>query len=398
VDARFDRRALLASASLLWLPAVTAGCGARSLCDDAPRPPRGLRWGPVLGRVTGRGARLAVTTSRPRRVALELTHPDGVAETLVGPEALARTLFDLEGLVPDAAYAYALRLDDAPVAESYGFRTAPEDPSAAVRFVAVGDGGTGCPIALRVVRRIREAQPHFVVHLGDAAYLDGSPARVRAGLLLPYAPLLSSVPVYLTLGNHDLGTRNGAPILEALEQPAGPGNERWFSVARGCVHLCVLDAYSPLAPGSEQHAWLAADLAAADRAWKVVAIHTPPYNNGRHPPAEAVRAHLVPLFEAHGVDLVLSGDDHNFQRTFPVRGGEAVARASDPDFVAPGAPVYVVSGGGGKDLYEAAAGGVVAQAEVLHHALVVDATPGRLAARCVDLHGETRGAFSIAKP
>ena len=77
-------------------------------------------------------------------------------------------------------------------------------------------------------------------------------------------------------------------------------------------------------------------------AWKVVALHHPPYSAGYQGSDEAARAAFTPLFERYGVQLVLSGHDHDYQRseaidgvTYVVTGAAAgTRRTGEDDFTA----------------------------------------------------------------
>jgi 2',3'-cyclic-nucleotide 2'-phosphodiesterase (5'-nucleotidase family) len=83
--------------------------------------------------------------------------------------------------------------------------------------------------------------------------------------------------------------------------------------------------------------WLEATLAANTQPWLIVLFHVPPYDAlPEDTMGDAVRINLVPLFERYGVDLVLSGHNHNYQRsivnglTYIVTGGAG----AELDFIA----------------------------------------------------------------
>jgi len=90
-------------------------------------------------------------------------------------------------------------------------------------------------------------------------------------------------------------------------------------------------------------AWLDADLAATDRYWRIVFLHHTPYPTGFHlgdPVCAAVQQLVNPIVESHGVQLVLAGHEHAYERTYPLAGGQVVS---------PPAPstTYAITGGGG---------------------------------------------------
>lgn len=84
--------------------------------------------------------------------------------------------------------------------------------------------------------------------------------------------------------------------------------------------------------------WLADDLAASDADWKLAIFHHPPYSSSERSANNVVRAQLLPMLEAGGVDLVLTGHDHHYERTVPVLGGcDAAADLNAITYIVPGA-------------------------------------------------------------
>jgi len=124
------------------------------------------------------------------------------------------------------------------------------------------------------------------------------------------------------LGNHDAGFADAQ--VTALGMPG-----RWYATGIGDVLFVALDSTMAKDPG--QLAWLDQTLAQAGSDWVVVALHHPPFSAGVHGSDEEVRDAFVPLFEQYGVDLVLAGHDHDYQRSVPI-----------------GGVTYVVSGAGSK--------------------------------------------------
>src|SRR6185436_11897430 len=112
------------------------------------------------------------------------------------------------------------------------------------------------------------------------------------------------------------------------------------------VHFVSLDtetAFLDTARRQVQVDWLQADLASTTQEWKVVYFHRPPYSTGfEHGSDLTIRAVFAPIFEQNGVQLVLSGHDHDYERTQPMK------TSTDPSAT----PVtYIVSGGGGAPTY-----------------------------------------------
>lgn len=215
------------------------------------------------------------------------------------------------------------------------------------RIAVVGDVGTGGGPEYRTGRALDalETTGEFdaLLFLGDNVYPDGDPRHVRANVLDPFAGVLDGpTDLVAALGNHDVGTGDGVPIMKALEMPG-----RWYQRRLGPVRLLVVD--STRASDPDQLAWLDRTLAEpTDARWTIVMQHHPPFSAGYHGSDAASRKYLVPRYVAAGVDLVLAGHDHDYQRTKPqdgvtyvVSGGAAKLRPTGrADFTAESASTY----------------------------------------------------------
>jgi 3',5'-cyclic AMP phosphodiesterase CpdA len=193
------------------------------------------------------------------------------------------------------------------------------------------------------------------------------------------------------MGNHDIVINEGAAYLNSfvlpLNAPAGV-QERYYSFDFGPVHFVALDterAFSDTGLRTEQVSWLRADLAATTQPWKIVFFHKPPYDSGpHHAPVLDVRQTFAPVFEEFGVQLVLSGHEHIYERTVPWR-----------RFGGPGAPVYVVTGGGGGPLHQAGRSAFTAATRAVHHYVRAVVTPSTLTLSAVDANGVVFDTFVL---
>lgn len=172
--------------------------------------------------------------------------------------------------------------------------------------------------------------------LGDCVYPDGDPDRLQETVFDPFGPLLDQgVGLMAILGNHDVLTGEGDELMADLGMPA-----RWWAREEGDVLLVGLDSTSVDDP--DQLAWLEETLAGTDATWKIVAVHHPPYSAGYQGSDDEVRAAFAPVFARHGVQLVVSGHDHDYQRSKPLKGvtyvvsgaGSGARRTSSADFTA----------------------------------------------------------------
>src|SRR6185503_18511912 len=99
-----------------------------------------------------------------------------------------------------------------------------------------------------------------------------------------------------------------------LDYFALPGNERYYDVVRGDVHLFAIDSDISEPDGitedSVQARWLHDALATSTARWRVVFLHHPPFSSGPH----GSTLDLQWPFRAWGANLVLSGHDHDYER------------------------------------------------------------------------------------
>lgn len=196
---------------------------------------------------------------------------------------------------------------------------------ASTRILAVGDFGVGGERERATGAAMRRFEERYgarlLVTLGDNDYTRSPEAFERNWSEAFGWVEGAGVGVAGTLGNHDYEVDRGAYELETLGMPA-----RYYARRVGNVELFLLDSN---AIGDRQTAWLERRLEASTARWKIAAFHHPPYSCGYHAGNATVAERWVPLFERYGVDLVLSGHEHSYQRF--VRRGIA----------------YVVHGGGG---------------------------------------------------
>lgn len=216
----------------------------------------------------------------------------------------------------------------------------PSSGPPALRLAAAGDVGESGDRLEAAAHAMESAEPDppydVLLLLGDNVYPDGDPARLQETVFRPFAPVLDAGATLLAiLGNHDVRKGHGDAQMRALGMPG-----RWWSRSFGDVQIVGLDSNEP--DDTEQLRFLKAKLAASNARWKIVALHHPPYSAGYHGSSRAVRRAFSPLFERYGVQLVLSGHDHDYQRSKPVNGvtyvvsggGSRVRRTGEADFTA----------------------------------------------------------------
>ena len=210
--------------------------------------------------------------------------------------------------------------------------TLPNQPDS-VKFAVIGDTGTGDSNQYRLAAKLAEFRKlfpfEFVAMLGDNTYGGETAKDFELRFETPYKALLdANVKFYAALGNHD--TPN-----QRFYKPFNMGGQRFYSFKpRNGVRFFALDS-TYLSP--EQLQWLEKELAASGSEWKIAYFHHPLYSSGgRHGSDRALRDQLEPLFVKHGMDVVLQGHDHFYERIKPqqginyfVVGGSAKLRRGD---------------------------------------------------------------------
>ena len=347
-----------------------------------------VRRGPYLQN-TGPTGTSVMWTSKPNTPLLvEVTTPDGevvaevggerdaVGDSGVAEQAVAR----IDGLEPSTIYCYSLSkgIGQPALLGRVGFRTAPAPDAlvaSPVRFVVLGDSGEGSVDQAALVTQIKSVPFEFMLHAGDMAYESGTFQEFEANFFDMYDDLLQHFPIFPASGNHEYETNDAAPFRAVFSLP---NNERWYSFDWGSVHFSVLD--TELLGNRDQGRWLSSDLANTKKPWKVVVMHRPPYSSGGHGSDTPTREAFSGIFERYGVDLVLTGHDHHYERMKPQ-----------------GKVRYLVTGGGGAATYAVDPSDFTAFAEEVVHLVYVEVVGRELTAHAIDGSGQEFDQLYISK-
>ncbi|MBI2862062.1 MAG: metallophosphoesterase family protein [Chloroflexi bacterium] len=278
----------------------------------------------------------------------------------------------LPDLASYALYHYQVWGEGTALSPDATFRTLAGKEQDSINFVAWGDVRTNHPIHRQLAGLVEEAAPDFVINVGDMVE-SGRRMSDWDVFFDVERELLASAPLYPALGNHE----EDSPLYFSLFTL--PGNERWYSFDSGPAHLVALDVlFSAFGPGSEQYAWLERDLRETTRPWKIVFLHYPPYSFSQsRGGVPAVKEALAPLFEKYGVQFVLSGHDHYYQRNV-VNG-----------------VTYIVTGGGGAPLHIPATSPWTLYTEQTYQFLKVSIKGDLLTSTGVRLDGSYFDPFSL---
>src|SRR5215213_99190 len=182
-----------------------------------------------------------------------------------------------------------------------------------VRFAAMGDTGTGGKgqheVADMMVNYWRAFPFEFVVMMGDNLYGGESPKDFEEKFSGVYKPLLDNkVKFYAALGNHDLA-------LQANYEQFNMNGKEYYRFKKGNVAFYALNSNYM---DQKQVKWLEEQLALDTSEWKICFFHHAPYSSAKsHGSDEELRKVIEPIFIRHGVNLVLTGHDHVYERIKP---------------------------------------------------------------------------------
>lgn len=295
----------------------------------------------------------------------------------------------LEGLAPGTTYRYrvASGLDKYPD----GSFTTPLEDEETLRFAVYGDTRTDHDRHRLAVGILMRLAPDFVVHTGDFVD-DGDHQDEWHTFFDIVLALLSRTPMVPVIGNHD--NRTGTFFDQYFPMASHPDGapRRYYVYDRAGVRFIILSTETAYHEGSDQHTWLVEELkkASADPSVRhlIATFHRPAFNSGHHSEDSAEVAAVFPaLFAQYGVELVLSGHAHNYERS-TVEG-----------------VVYVTAGGGGAPNVWALEDQRMNPDDNPHsdvylaiiHACLVEATPDCLTVTVHDTAGVVRDEVKIGK-
>lgn len=238
----------------------------------------------------------------------------------------------ITGLAPGAVYRYRVGSRSRNAWSDYHtFSTAHAD-SDAFTFVYFGDTQAYPERFGKMLGDVEERHPETAFYMiGGDLVEKGDRRNLWDDLFASTVCVFSYKPIVPAMGNHDFSKRGaGENTFSAYFALPAPGNsssrsDLSYSFQYGNVYFIVVNAHQKSL--GEQTAWLEAELrkaAAAKCDFKVLMCHFPIYNTKKSRPIPASREHWAPLLDKYGVDLMLSGHDHSYMRSKPLRAGKAV--------------------------------------------------------------------------
>lgn len=311
----------------------------------APGVPE-VRWGKSAKELTGSLKAEAITV---RRTEAEGGTTAGAAPLFSAPAGTFQYEAKITGLDPDARYHYSILSDGAvisPADEAHTFRTLPgADTTRPLNFWVVGDSGTGHRMQLKVHTAMRDYLKAAgrtldgYLHVGDMAYGAGLDSEFQGYFFESYQQTLQETVCWPAMGNHEGRTSKGnkgtgvGPYYDAYICPmAGEAGgvpsrtEAFYSFDIGGVHFICLNSHDLARdPEAAMAQWLRSDLEKAKADWIIAFFHHPPYTKGSHDSDKEeqlveMRKFILPILETGGVDLVLTGHSHIYERSMLIDG------------------------------------------------------------------------------
>lgn len=298
-------------------------------------PPRMLK-GPYLQDLAPTSITVMWHLDRAAPARLSIDGPGGERTLEVAAARIAEATIDR--LAPSSRYRY--RVEAGGQTWNGEFATAPAiGADAPLSFIVVGDTRGGVDAHRRVVERMAQEVPDFVLGTGDMVD-DGLRQEQWQQFFDIEDRLLRDNVYYPAVGNHDRqGRGRTADSYRAFfSVPDNGGDtERYYAFSYAAARVLVLDSNEYSFALTDQTAWLERELIAARQDPAVrhvfVVMHHPPFSISLHGGNRDLRERWTPLFERYQVTAVFSGHDHVYER-------------AEHNGIR-----YFVSGGGGAPLY-----------------------------------------------
>ncbi|WP_224994430.1 metallophosphoesterase family protein [Cesiribacter sp. SM1] len=240
-------------------------------------------------------------------------------------------LVTIKGLKAGTVYQYNIFTDGVEmVPETELLFRAPKKATESFTFFSVGDIGEpvdneGKPDKLAEQISLLNTVPDFGLLLGDIVYPKGESEGYDQHFFNYFGQVFSRVPTFAIPGNHEWMVD---PEQNFIQEWKLPGNEHYYSFDWGNTHFIALDSKEgDFYEYEKQKAWLVRDLKKAKAKgyqWQVVMVH----HNGKSCTYKKDTKRLIelyPIFDKYGIDLVLNGHAHTYERLNPMNGrGEAL--------------------------------------------------------------------------
>ena len=309
--------------------------------------------GPVIESTTTTDTKIAWQTLKPTTSVVEYGPTTALGQQIESEMLTTDHVLQLIDLKPNATYHYRVGgvAEDIPrFSKTTSFKTL--KPSGPVRLMLLADSGSGNLLQHKFAKVIRDNQPDAILYAGDIIYnFKSGPPNYYPDFrhFSVYKKHMKSVPYFTAIGNHEL-YHGDAAYLNAFHLPTNnlptlglkppnldypfSGTEHFYSFDVGDAHVSVL--YNPwyahhnFSKDTNQLHWLTNDLATTSKPWKLLLGHFPvassashgwsDYNANALPDTIDFGNTIYPIVAKYGVDLMLAGHSHSFEKFNPING------------------------------------------------------------------------------
>ena len=245
------------------------------------------------------------------------------------------------------------------------------------RFAAFGDTRSGHKVHRSLIEAIAREDIDFLINSGDLVFSGGVESQWRRFFEIE-SPVIRRVPVFAAVGNHDLSQRKHFRRYFLMNRVNE--DNRYFYQDWGSVRMLVMDSSVEGRRGSDQYRYLAEKMreAAEKNMIMLLALHHPPYSAGAHGSDLEMREIVGELGPRFGLEVVLAGHDHNYERTKRIDG-----------------VTYMVAASGGAPIRRMTPSWFSERVRTEPHFVIFDVERNSLVGRAVNLSGETFDSFVV---
>jgi hypothetical protein len=257
------------------------------------------------------------------------------------------------------------------------FTTAPKE-GGVFKFAVMGDCRSNPKIHSVISKEIRKHEPLFSIYTGDLCYDGKYNSWIKEFFVTDELALISNVPFFNSVGNHEYGTNATDAFMQA-PATTNTSSKYYYSFDYGEIHFIILNSQEFLKKGSPQYDFAKDDLKNSNKKWKIAVIHQPIYCYGGHGYNSSLFDLCDNIFEPSGVNLVLSGHSHFYQRNL-VNG-----------------ITHLIVAGGGAPLYTPKDGNYTKKTVKEYNYGIFEASPNVLKVKIYDIYGKILDEFELTK-
>lgn len=231
----------------------------------------------------------------------------------------------INGLNPDELYFYQavnISENDDTLRGPVTRVTVPDYNQSAISFTVVGDNQGHPECWKRITELMAEECPSFIIHCGDLVSYGPHKDDWTDELFKPARELLCHTPLFPTIGNHEM---NDEKFYQYFNLPY---DDAFYTIKKGNLRIIFIDTNKDIMEGSFRYQRLEQILANCKEQWKIVVHHHPLFTSDIASYRSSLQAtgdkgdpnifQLKQLYETYGVDLVLSGHVHGYERSYPI--------------------------------------------------------------------------------